>query len=1592
MSTPSWFATTRYDRFSTRGTSMTRTARGADSLRRVVAAFAVVATALATIAFVALPAQSASAETPGQPETVTADVLPTWQINGVVWSQVVAGNTVYVTGSFTKARPPGVAVGGAGEIDANNVFAFDITTGNPVPNFSHSFDGQGLVVRVTPDGKTVYFGGDFTAVDGQARAHVAAFDVATGAMLDWAPRTDGQVRGFAFSGDTVYVGGNFRSSGGQPRSELAAWNTATKSLTAWAPSAAGDGFVWDMVSTPDASRIVIGGSFTTLNGATAYGMASIDAATGAPLPWAATDRIKTAGLNGAISSLSTDGTQIYGTGYAFGAGASFEGTFAVDPYSGQINWLNDCLGDTYASFPQGGVLYSVSHKHDCSVVGAFGDTNPRSRWTKAIAESTTPTGIITKKDAYGWDFTGLPYTEQLNWYPDLEFGTYTSARQAAWSVTGNANYVVLGGEFPKVNNVAQQGLVRFGKANVSPHAVGPVYNTGLTPAPYSNESGVVRVPFTSVWDRDNATITYDVFRSPSVKIATITRSDGRFWNLPNLSITDSGQTPGAQVRYQVRAKDADGNVQWSAWSPYITVSSTPPAAYRAAVRASGADHFWRLDEAAGTRLYDDVGDAVGTAIGLTLGSGGALLNDSNTAITSAGGSSPKMTTQDVDTADAAVTVEAWIKTTNTKGGRIVGFGDSATGTSTAGLTDRVLYLDTSGRANFAINDGSYRTISSRSAVNDGAWHHIVGTVDGGGMQLFVDGRRVDRDQARTSPKIYDGYWRIGADQTNGFANKPTNAGLAGTIDDVAVYPTALSQAEVQSHYLASGRSAVWTAAPTDTYGAAVSTDKPDVFWRLNETAAGTIGDSAAGGTTGNLSGTVTRGQAAAIGSGTATTFNGTNALVVAQEPWTAPTTYSAEVWIKTTTNKGGTLIGFGNTTSGLSSSYDRHVIMQSDGKLTFGSGQPQTTLVSPAAYNDGKWHHVVATQGASGMKLWVDTQLVGSNSMPNSENYRGYWRIGGDRTWGSTASNYIAGTLDEVAVYPTALSEDRIREHYTASGRTLPGRAPVAAFTSTADKLRLAVDARTSTDADGDALTYAWSFGDGASASGATANHTYASGGTYTVTLTVTDSTSLTTTLTRSVAVAPNQVPAAAISTTTSHLDVAFDGSASADPDGTIAAYAWDFGDGATATGATTSHTYATVGTFTVTLTVTDDSGATATKTRTVTTSLAPNQDPTAAFTSSTDLLKVSVDGSTSADADGTVASYAWNFGDGETATGVTASHTYAAPGTYTVRLTVTDNRGGTSTVTRDVTVVRNVAPTAAITSTVTDLTASVSGAGSTDADGSITSYSWNWGDGAADGSGATATHEYASAGTYTVTLTVTDDRGATATATKSVAVTAPQVWAQDSFTRNVTNGWGTATGAGGAWTMFPSSTTALSKFGVNGTGGTVTLSAGNNYTAVLAGSLPSTNTEERFSVAFNQPSTGGGYYFSAIGRQIDNNNDYRAKIRVASNGAVAIWLTKTIGGVETVLSSTTVPGLSVTTADSLSVRFQVTGSSPTTLKAKVWRTATTEPTAWSLSTTDATASLQTAGYVGVNSYLSASATAVPVIYTYDDFWAGPAQ
>lgn len=167
-----------------------------------------------------------------------------------------------------------------------------------------------------------------------------------------------------------------------------------------------------------------------------------------------------------------------------------------------------------------------------------------------------------------------------------------------------------------------------------------------------------------------------------------------------------------------------------------------------------------------------------------------------------------------------------------------------------------------------------------------------------------------------------------------------------------------------------------------------------------------------------------------------------------------------------------------------------------------------------------------------------------------------------------------------------------------------------------------------------------------------------------------------------------------------------------------------------------------------------------------------PNSPPTAAFGSSCTNLDCSFDGSGSTDSDGSITSYSWDFGDSQNGGGVSPAHSYSALGTYTVTLTVTDNKGASDTVSHQVTVrPPNAKPMAAFTSSCANLGCAFDGSGSVDSDGSITSYSWNFGD-PHTGSGVSPSHTYDTAGTYTVTLTVTDNDGATDSITHPVSVT----------------------------------------------------------------------------------------------------------------------------------------------------------------------------------------------------------------------------
>jgi len=517
----------------------------------------------------------------GTPATVSADALPTVQINGIVWKQAIYGNTVYATGRFTQARPAGVALGGAGSVTRTNLLAYDITTGQLNTSFVHSLSGgtspEGRAIAVSPDGKHLYVGGTFTTVDGQAHSNFAAFDLATNKVLSGFSGVNNTVNTIAATNTQVFIGGSFSQAGGQPRTKVAAYSSTGAINTAWKANVTGltGTHVNALVAVPSAGNLIIGGSFNAINGKTYYSNGAVKLSTGVPVtPWASqssTFPIRMQPPSGAsgyglgITSLSTDGTQVYLTAFTFLQVAphpgSFEGTAAINPTTGKIIFINDCAGDTYDAFPVGQVLYSVSHAHNCSPIGGYPQLP--LHWQHALAQTTYPTG--TDGPGMGGNYPsyeGQPRGTLLNWFPDFTIANVSGSNQAAWSVVGNSQYIALGGEFPSVNNVAQQGLVRFTTASNAPNKVGPdAYagsGYGITASPAdSTGASVVRIYNTS--DKDNGALTYKLYRKGSTTVLATRTLDSRFWKANSWTFTDTGIPPGSSAQYSVVVTDPFGN-------------------------------------------------------------------------------------------------------------------------------------------------------------------------------------------------------------------------------------------------------------------------------------------------------------------------------------------------------------------------------------------------------------------------------------------------------------------------------------------------------------------------------------------------------------------------------------------------------------------------------------------------------------------------------------------------------------------------------------------------------------------------------------------------------------------------------------------------------------------------------------------------------------------------------------------------------------------------------------------------------------------------------------------------------------------------
>lgn len=736
-----------------------------------------------------------------QPDGVTSDVLPTTQIDGVAWDQKIVGNTVYVGGEFSNARPAG-APRGQRQTPRRNLLTYDLTTGNLIESFKQDTNASVNVIAVSPDQSRVYIGGTFTSVGGQNRYHLAAFNTADGSLVsNFAPYTDASVNSIVVTDSAVYVGGGFSRANGVSRTRLAAFSPTDGSLLGWAPTA--DDNVKAMTMSPDQKRIIVGGTFSRLNRVRSAGTGSLDAANGTVYPFRFNSVVNTGTPTAGVYSLNTDGKNIVATAFSFGS-ARFEGLSMFDPYTGDVKWVADCYGDTYDATIKGGQVYAASHHHNCSNVSSF----PQFRtdvYVRADAWTYDAKSTVKSPSASGMpNFAGQPTPAHINWFPEFAAGDYTRQYQGPWTIESNDKYVVAGGEFPVVNGIKQEGLVRFGVPGVAPSKDAPVVgDSELTPV-ITVDGASATLTWQTSWDRDNMALDYQIVRDDNNKapIATV-KGNSLWWDRPTLSYTDTNLEPGKTYTYWIFAVDPDGN-RTRSYNTTITAGKDAASdIYKHKVVADKPSHFWRMGES-GWRTESDLAGTKDLRLGGSLQRDVSGFVEGNSATFFSGDSFGWASTSEAESVPKTYSAETWINTTTTRGGLILGLGDRSGG-NTSRQFDRQVYMTNSGKLAFALKIfGSSQAVISPKSYNDGHWHHIVTTNSDSGMKLYVDGDLVAQNAAGSGANEATGYWRIGSDEVRGLPSAPISRAFRGTIDDTAIYSSELSQAAIRAHAGAGG--------------------------------------------------------------------------------------------------------------------------------------------------------------------------------------------------------------------------------------------------------------------------------------------------------------------------------------------------------------------------------------------------------------------------------------------------------------------------------------------------------------------------------------------------------------------------------------------------------------------------------------------------------------------------------------------------------------------------------------------------------------------------------------------------------------------
>jgi hypothetical protein len=295
---------------------------------------------------------------------------------GTVATLALEGHTLFVGGAFTRMN--GQARSHLAAIDARSgrLLPFDPGANNVV---------TALAVHV----HLLYVGGGFSVIGGQPRACIAALDPATGAVAAWNPSADGSVRTIDFQGRTAYVGGEFDHVGGQPRNSIAALDLATGAVTAWDAQLQplrqylphGDR-IWPFVASlvVRGNRLYATGNFDAARGVAREMVVELDLATGAPT------RFDAHAAGGYGKALVLEGRTLYFGGWfaAFGR-ETRPNLAALDAETGRVTaWNPRANAEVYALAPG----------HDAIFAGGLFTSLGDWRGRPGLAALDAATGVL----------------------------------------------------------------------------------------------------------------------------------------------------------------------------------------------------------------------------------------------------------------------------------------------------------------------------------------------------------------------------------------------------------------------------------------------------------------------------------------------------------------------------------------------------------------------------------------------------------------------------------------------------------------------------------------------------------------------------------------------------------------------------------------------------------------------------------------------------------------------------------------------------------------------------------------------------------------------------------------------------------------------------------------------------------------------------------------------------------------------------------------------------------------------------------------------------------------------------------------------